>query len=129
MLCSVHQTSTHPGMPMRMLRTWHQRVAQTSALLDWLDTLPPDTPVIFGGDFNEGSDALSLGRVTDRYTHAFTAAGRGDPITFRGMGGLQIDHVYCSDHFEVVDCFVDPARVSDHRMVVAKLRLRKAADE
>ena len=53
MLCSVHQTSTHPGMPGRMIDTWRQRVAQTNALLDWLNGLPPDTPVIFGGDFNE----------------------------------------------------------------------------
>lgn len=119
---SVHQTSTHIERGIEhIVESMNNRHDETSALLAAIADRPG--PMIVGGDFNEQIDSPSLARLLGRFEHSFSRAGHGSPVTFPGVeGGIQIDHIFHSRRLASVDCFVDPAELSDHRMVVAELR-------
>ncbi len=121
-LIAIHQRSTHPGPVRTMIATTRQRAAETGLLLAAVEKLAG--PIIVGGDFNEGADSFSLGRLDERFDNAFSRAGRGSPVTFPGFAsGIRIDHIYHTRELAAADCFVDPTYLSDHRMVVATIRL------
>ncbi|MCG3179910.1 MAG: hypothetical protein BIFFINMI_02260 [Phycisphaerae bacterium] len=127
-LVCVHQKSTHPGSVREMAETSALRMSQTTTLLEATEAMAG--AVVMGGDFNEGATSLSMERLGRRFAHAFSQAGHGSGITFPDFaGGLQIDHVYCTRDLAAVDCFVAPAGLSDHRMVVARLRFMRPQPE
>lgn len=122
-LISIHQQSSHPGPVVDMIRTTGERRAETDRLL--AETARLEGPIVVAGDFNEGADTPSLSRIRQTFDHAWACAGRGSDVTFPGFAsGLHIDHVFCTRHLAVTDCFVDKTVVSDHRMVVVTLQFR-----
>jgi len=122
-LVCVHLRSTHPGPLASMLAQTERRWAQVAVLLAAVDKM--DGPILLAGDFNEGYKSRSLQRLAKRFGHAFDQAGRGSPVTFAGFAnGIQIDHIFFTAPFEATACVVDAAEVSDHRMVVATLRVK-----
>ena len=117
---SAHLTSTHPERVRRIPWTMQQRAAEGRLLAEaaegWAE------PTIIGGDFNDAADSTALRPLTRRFEHAWDRAGRGSSITYPGfLGGVHIDHVFYTRGLEAVDGFVDPADVSDHRMLVVEL--------
>ncbi len=80
----------------------------------------PETPVIFGGDFNApATDPVHL-QMTADFTDAFSATGTGWGNTFhRRLPILRIDHLYATRHITPVRSRAILTRHSDHRMVVA----------
>lgn len=80
----------------------------------------PDTPTIFGGDFNAPASDISHRQLGRDFLDAFAAAGTGWGDTYpRRFPILRIDHVYVTRHFVPVRCRVVETKNSDHRMVVA----------
>ncbi len=121
-IVSVHLRSTHPGPVRWMIATALQRVAEAALLLREVADLPG--PMIVGGDFNAMVDSITMTSLARRFGNAFTRAGRGCGVTFPGFaGGIRIDHILHSRDLSAETCFVDPAAVSDHRALVATLRL------
>lgn len=89
-------------------------------------------PCILAGDFN----APSLGRIHRLITHEMTdthqAAGDGFGFSFPGVtrnplsfGGpwLRIDYIFHDPRWQTLQCITEPDRPSQHRAVVARLRL------
>ena len=97
-------------------------------LLEWAS---PATPLVVMGDLNARPDAAALAqfdRAGLRSALAADAGGTGHDFTGR-VDGPRIDHIYVSEHFDVVASRVAHgaagARLpSDHWPIVADLRLR-----
>ena len=80
----------------------------------------PNTPTLFGGDFNSPASDVVHRLLTRDFTDAFATAGTGWGNTFqRQLPILRIDHLYSTRHFTPVRCHTVTTRHSDHRMVVA----------
>jgi endonuclease/exonuclease/phosphatase (EEP) superfamily protein YafD len=80
----------------------------------------PDTPVIFGGDFNAPATDVVHRQMSRDFLDAFTVAGTGWGDTYqRRFPILRIDHLYATRHFTPVRCKAAVTRHSDHRMVIA----------
>jgi endonuclease/exonuclease/phosphatase family metal-dependent hydrolase len=80
----------------------------------------PNTPTLFGGDFNAGATDVVHRQMDADFVDAFAAAGTGWGNTYqRRFPILRIDHLYSTRHFAPVRCRTATTRFSDHRMVVA----------
>jgi endonuclease/exonuclease/phosphatase (EEP) superfamily protein YafD len=101
----------------RILR--QQQLAATQQLLKQT-TRFPDTPTIFGGDFNAPASDIVHRQLSRDFVNAFAAVGSGWGNTFqRRFPILRIDHLYATRHFTPVRSRTVTTRHSDHRMVVA----------
>lgn len=80
----------------------------------------PNTPTLFGGDFNAGATDVVHRQMSADFVDAFAAAGTGWGNTYqRRFPILRIDHLYATRHLTPVRCRTVTTRNSDHRMVVA----------
>ena len=80
----------------------------------------PNTPTLFGGDFNSPASDVVHRQLARDFVDAFATAGTGWGDTFqRRFPILRIDHIYATRHFTPVRCRAVTTRHSDHRMVVA----------
>nr|WP_275297471.1 endonuclease/exonuclease/phosphatase family protein [Maricaulis parjimensis] len=122
--------STHLTWPVPGDTQACQRNGLAGALEEW-----SDEPVVLMGDFNAAAPSRSLARMDaafglERRTiglatypaySRFEAAGwrpaPADPML------IGIDHVYASDHWASVHVTTGPDTGSDHRPVIATLRL------
>jgi endonuclease/exonuclease/phosphatase (EEP) superfamily protein YafD len=79
----------------------------------------PNTPTLFGGDFNAPASDIVHRQLTLDFLDAFATAGTGWGNTYhRRFPILRIDHLYATRHFTPVRCRAVTTRHSDHRMVV-----------
>lgn len=82
--------------------------------------------VIVAGDFNDTPSSYTYRRMLEGFTDGFRAAGRGYGGTFRYLGGiLRIDYVFYDDGFTGVGYYMPREDVSDHKPVVADLRINR----
>ena len=80
----------------------------------------PNTPTLFGGDFNAPASDIVHRQLSRDFVDAFAAAGTGWADTFHGrLPILRIDHLYATRHLSPIRCRAVTTRHSDHRMVVA----------
>lgn len=92
----------------------------TQRILEQTNPRFPNTPTIFGGDFNAPATDIVHRQMARDFEDAFTSAGTGWGDTFqRRLPILRIDHIYATRHFTPVRCRAVTTRFSDHRMVVA----------
>ena len=85
----------------------------------------PNTPTLFGGDFNSPASDIVHRQLTRDFVDAFSTAGTGWGDTFqRRFPVLRIDHLYASRHLTPVRCRAVTTRHSDHRMVVADFLMK-----
>jgi endonuclease/exonuclease/phosphatase (EEP) superfamily protein YafD len=86
----------------------------------------PNTPTIFGGDFNSGATDIVHRQLARDFDDAFTKVGRGWGNTFHRRFPIhRIDHIYSTRQFQPVSCGVVVSKKTDHRMVIADLLLRQ----
>jgi endonuclease/exonuclease/phosphatase family metal-dependent hydrolase len=76
-------------------------------------------PTIITGDFNALSNAPELKSLRKRYRDAQQIA----ELRTRTARGGRIDYVYVTRNIDVLGARVGPAGFSDHRPLVAELRL------
>jgi endonuclease/exonuclease/phosphatase (EEP) superfamily protein YafD len=85
----------------------------------------PNTPTLFGGDFNAPASDIVHRQLSLDFVDAFATAGTGWGNTYhRRFPILRIDHIYATRHFAPVRCRAVTTRHSDHRMVVADLLVK-----
>ncbi len=85
----------------------------------------PNTPTLFGGDFNSPASDIVHRQLARDFVDAFAAAGTGWGDTFqRRFPILRIDHLYATRHFTPLRCRAVTTRSSDHRMVVADFLMK-----
>ena len=97
---------------------------ELAAALERLNEIPPDRPVIVAGDFNAPAGDAIFGLLGPGLTDSFREAGRGWGNTITSEFPFhRIDQIWVSDQLTAVDCRARPMTHSDHRLVVAELRL------
>ncbi len=102
-----------------------QELATTLRILAQTTPRFPNTPTLFGGDFNAPATDIIHRQLAPDFENAFSIAGKGWGNTFhRRFPILRIDHIYATRHFTAVRSCAVTTRNSDHRMVVADLLLR-----
>jgi hypothetical protein len=100
-------------------RTTRRR--QLTQIAAYIATLPADSRLIVGGDFNCPPRDAVLSLLKPRLTDAFTVAGRGWGATIIELFGwpmIRIDQIWTS-HLRATDVFAHTSQFSDHHMVVA----------
>lgn len=115
--------SVHPSPPTSGVRVRRWR--------DYLRSLPAartgDTTLrVLAGDFNATLDHKTLRAVVDDgYIDAADAVGKGLSSTWPATAsfGLALDHVLVDSRIRVLDVQLRHVRGSDHRAVIARLRL------
>ena len=102
-----------------------QRATEAGHLRAALDAEP--LPYLVAGDLNSTPDQWAYRRVADGARDALAAEGGLLPRTYPSSFPLvQIDAVFASPEFEVIDARVGPRGLSDHRPVRATLALGRA---
>lgn len=83
-------------------------------------------PVIISGDFNETRHNWTYNHLAEGFTDAFQTAGFGWGLTYHSEHPFtRIDHILVDAHWDVTAAYVIKSLISDHRPVVARLRLRE----
>lgn len=101
------------------------RATQVEQIRAVIDATP--YPVILLGDFNDTPSSYTYRRMKGDLIDGFRALGNGFGATFRGMGGvLRIDYILYDDSFQGVRYYMPKEDVSDHKMVVADLRIKRS---
>jgi endonuclease/exonuclease/phosphatase (EEP) superfamily protein YafD len=101
------------------------RRRQLTAIAAYIATLPADTRLIVGGDFNCPPRDAVLSLLKPRLTDAFTVAGRGWGATIIELFGwpmIRIDQIWTC-HLQATNMFALATQFSDHHMVVADFAL------
>ncbi len=112
--------STHLGLHPR------ERLAHVQALSVLMDDL--DTPIVAGGDLNEGPDGRAVAYLSGRLRDAWLLGGDADGETFPAdEPTARIDYLFVSEAIVVERVLVPPGpdarSASDHRPLVAELTL------
>lgn len=101
-------------------RLWEAR--ELKALID-----AETKPVVVGGDFNSTPHNWAYRHLASGMQDAYSVAGKGHGATYHvALALFRIDFVLASSEWEVVSASSPPGDrvISDHRPVVARLRLR-----
>ena len=104
----------------RMKRISHRE--QINRIIEHLQSVPPRSHLIVGGDFNAPprDDALAL--LRSRLTDAFLTAGSGWGATGTNEYSLfRVDQVWVSNSLQPVSVMAKKTLHSDHQMVVCDL--------
>ncbi|BCW98817.1 MAG: hypothetical protein KatS3mg024_1644 [Armatimonadota bacterium] len=110
-------------------RNRRARDAEMAAVAAYLSTVPPDVPVILGGDFNVPQGDGIFRRLRPRLRDAFREGGRGWGNTFlNSFPILRIDQVWTSAHFRAISVRAKMTAHSDHRMVICELETVRAGE-
>ena len=119
------KSSTLPIILQTMRENRKARIAQALQVRSVVEA--SQYPVLLAGDFN----SLPLTRVYSKIrraglTDAFLEKGSGSGSTYRALKDfLRIDYIMPDKNFDCLDCKVSQDFLSDHRMVLSTLRLRR----
>ena len=100
---------------------WHH--SETAELQRLVSTF--DDPTIMAGDFNSTPGQKIHDRIRKTMTDAFREKGWGLGSTFAFGLPIRIDYIYLSREFETLAARAGPSGPSDHRPVIATVRLGK----
>ncbi len=102
------------------------RGIQCERILEWL---PDEGPVVVAGDFNTPANSMFHRRMRRRLTDSFGSAGLGFGYTFlaRGLPVFRIDYIWTGNGVRPIRCWTSGAAPSDHRPVIAEVRLPPTA--
>lgn len=83
-----------------------------------------DVPVILTGDFNADPDNPHMMRIEMELNSVFGASA-AHPVTYKKDGdhGKKIDFIFCSEHWRVLNAETIETEASDHKPVLAIVRL------
>jgi endonuclease/exonuclease/phosphatase family metal-dependent hydrolase len=92
-------------------------------LVAMLDTTKP---IIVAGDFNAPPGDKIFNLLPDTLYDSFRAQGRGIGNTIANdMPLLRIDQIWVSHEFTTLQSFAVKNGVSDHRMVISDVRMKR----
>ena len=101
-----------------------RRRQQLQKIAKYIETIPPDRPLIAGGDFNCPPGDAVLRLLRPRLSDSFTAAGRGWGGTIiNDWPAIRIDAIWVSRQLRSVAVVARKTLFSDHRMVVGDFAL------
>ena len=115
----LHHTGSTPNY---LRHTAQVRTEQVDGLLRV--TAGARGPLVVAGDFNTPPRGLLYLRLARRFQDAFRAGGWGLGYTFKSSRLLwRIDYVFLGSGVAATSCYAPTTDASDHRPVVAELRV------
>ncbi len=146
-VCNIHQTTARHGLVElghksltegtgqrkleRHVALREEEAYSTSAFVYEID---PTVPLIVAGDFNMPSSSHIYQTAWSDFSNAFEVAGWGTGYTSpcsshtiwpSNTPWLRIDHILVNGHWQVQESHIGTGNGSDHRLIAARLRLRK----
>ena len=129
---NVHLDMAQPEMDFAYVRrlwpdylrhTLRVREMQFDAWARWVDA--QTLPVIVAGDFNTPPASRFYRLMRSRLTDCFAAVGAGGGYTWvpHGIPTFRIDYIWAGAELRPIECRVGHPGPSDHRLLVATLRL------
>ena len=101
-----------------------KRRRQLNTVVDELQNVPAEVPLIVGGDFNKPAHSGVLRLIKPYVRDTFSEAGRGWGHTAINQFPVhRVDQVWINARFEAVTVVARKTQHSDHRMVVCDLML------
>ncbi|MCE9558524.1 MAG: endonuclease/exonuclease/phosphatase family protein [Armatimonadetes bacterium] len=84
-----------------------------------------ELPTVFGGDLNTPPRHHAISTLQAQYESCFLARGSGLGWTYPNrLPIIQVDHLFVNAGLQTLDAYVSPKVGSDHRGLVAELRIR-----
>lgn len=81
-------------------------------------------PYIIAGDFNDTPASYAINQMGQNLQNAFRRKGRGYTVTYNGgLPDFQIDYVFATPHFKILNYQVIKEKLSDHYPVKVELQL------
>ncbi|MBE0595445.1 MAG: endonuclease/exonuclease/phosphatase family protein [Gemmatimonadales bacterium] len=103
------------------------REIEQSRAARWIEQFPH--PQIVAGDFNSPPESPIYRHAWAEWTNTFSVAGRGFGYTrMNGWIQARIDHILVDDTWKVVRAWVGPDVGSDHKPMLATIRLRRGSE-
>jgi vancomycin resistance protein VanJ len=94
---------------------------QIHELAEVIAAVPPNRPILLGGDFNAPAGDGALRELSPRLHDAFDLAGRGWGATvLNRMPVLRFDQLWCSGQLAPLRVWAVASEGSDHRLVVGE---------
>ena len=104
---------------------WRNRRVIFQDLKSFVSQCRSDRSTVLLGDFNTPRESIHFDSIRESFRNAFECAGRGLADTWPTVVPcLCIDHIWVGDGVDVLRCEHRSTTASDHRQVVAELRLR-----
>lgn len=101
------------------------RRLQINQILEQINPIPRDIPVILGGDFNVGAYDGCLELLGPRLKDTFSEGGIGWGHTaINSIPLYRVDQIWASSHFKTISNTARKTVYSDHRMVICKLKIQ-----
>ncbi len=95
---------------------------QIDEILVYIKDIPPEIPLIIGGDFNVPAGNRILQPLHDKLQDCFALAGIGWGNTMlNDFPVMRFDQIWASGHFQPQAVVAKQSQASDHRMVVCDL--------
>jgi endonuclease/exonuclease/phosphatase (EEP) superfamily protein YafD len=102
---------------------------QLRPIVQQMDSLPRNVPLIVGGDFNAPAGDAIFRLLHPRLRDAFKEGGVGWGNTFMNdLPIIRIDQIWVNDNFRVAAVVARRTKRSDHRMVICDLILKRGFD-
>lgn len=97
------------------------RTYQVSLIKKHMDACP--YPYIIAGDFDDTPVSFAVNELSDGLKNAFIEKGSGFGFTYDEMFPLQLDYIFTTSQFDVLNYQVIDKNISDHKPIVSDLKL------
>jgi endonuclease/exonuclease/phosphatase family metal-dependent hydrolase len=115
---SINQSSI---IENKLTSAFYRRSLQVNKIKRHIDDCP--YPYIFAGDFNDTPISYTVNEFGDGIKNAFKEKGAGFVTTYNSKYPLQIDFIFASNQFDIINYKVIDKKLSDHKPVISDLRL------
>jgi endonuclease/exonuclease/phosphatase family metal-dependent hydrolase len=99
------------------------RSYQVSQIKRHLEDCP--YPYILTGDFNDTPNSYAVNELGDGLKNAFIEKGSGLQATYFSKFPLQIDYIFTSQQFDILNYTTFNQKISDHKPVISDLKLAR----
>jgi endonuclease/exonuclease/phosphatase family metal-dependent hydrolase len=97
------------------------RSFQVSQIKRFLEKSP--YPYILTGDFNDTPNSFAVNELGDGLKNAFVEKGSGYQTTYFSKFPLQIDYIFVSPEFDVLNYQALDKKISDHKPIISDVKL------
>lgn len=113
-----------------------RRHSELAAVREFVDRISRERATIVAGDFNTPESSSAFPEFSGGFTNAFTASGWGYGHTApcdrtgplpAGHPWIRVDHILVNRSWDIVSCRTGTGNGSDHRLVMAEVRLKEPA--
>jgi endonuclease/exonuclease/phosphatase family metal-dependent hydrolase len=97
------------------------RSFQVSQIKRFIEKSP--YPYILTGDFNDTPNSFAVNEIGDGLKNAFLEKGSGYQTTYFSKFPLQIDYIFTSPEFDILNYQVLDLKISDHKPLISDIKL------